>query len=293
MADRTVRCSDYEHYREGGVVVEFGAAPAVVRGLVEGRTYFAVVEARNFNVLGYDAGASLPARVVPRGAFDSAPRNLRVTGVLRDTAFLRWEAAPAATHYKLQYRIPAESPAWYPTAGGAEIITTATEYVLSLPLTTDKTYEFRVLARDLFEQSVGSGDVVWAGEAGHASNVVSATPVVALDPVADAPGGLAVTGHREHEVLLAWAPVPRARYFVLQLRRADRAYAPLDDWADVQANDGEPRRITGTSATVAGCPPRAPRPAPRTLRPQRAPTQQGALLAPCLLPPAPSRPACP
>ena len=38
-------------------------------GWVEGRTYLAVVEARNFNVLGYDAGASLPARVVPRGAF--------------------------------------------------------------------------------------------------------------------------------------------------------------------------------------------------------------------------------
>ena len=79
MADRTVRCSDYEHYRESGVVVEFGAVPAVVRGLVEGRTYLAVVEARNFNVLGYDAGASLPARVVPRvvipNATPSEPRS--------------------------------------------------------------------------------------------------------------------------------------------------------------------------------------------------------------------------
>ncbi|KAJ1467327.1 hypothetical protein T484DRAFT_1859130, partial [Baffinella frigidus] len=235
LSDRTVRCSDYVHYEESGEVVEFPAAPALIANLVSGRTYFFVVEAldfdlisgrayffvveaRNLNILGYYSGGSLPARQVPRGAFDTAPTNLRVTGVLRDTAYLVWEAAPAATHYKIQYRIPAESETWFPTTGGSgEIITTATEYVLSLPLTTDKTYEFRVLARDLFEQQtyefrvlardffeqqvrtgqvewageaeVGTGQVEWAGEAEVASNIVSATPVDKLSATADKPTG--------------------------------------------------------------------------------------------------------
>jgi len=61
--------------------------------------------------------------------------------------------------------------------------------VVSLPLTTDKTYEFRVLARDLFEQQVGTGQVEWAGEAEVASNIVSATPVDKLDATADKPTG--------------------------------------------------------------------------------------------------------
>ena len=61
--------------------------------------------------------------------------------------------------------------------------------MVSLPLTTDKTYEFRVLARDLFEQQVGTGQVEWAGEAEVASNIVSATPVDKLDATADKPTG--------------------------------------------------------------------------------------------------------
>jgi hypothetical protein len=157
LSDRTVRCGDYAYYKDAsGAIVEFTSKPAIIANLKQGYTYFMVVEARNRNINGYDYGGSLPARLTPRGAYDSAPTNLLVDGVTRTTVILSWDAAAGATHYRVQFRVPAETAAWQPTSTQPQLLTTGTEYVVE-GLTRDKTYEFRVLARDLFEETVGGG----------------------------------------------------------------------------------------------------------------------------------------
>ena len=256
LNDRTVRCGDYQYYKVNGVTVEFNMKPAVILNLLRGNTYFMVVEARNLNMNGYDYGGSLPARVTPRGAYDSAPTNLRVNGVYSNAVLLSWEAAPGATHYRVQYRVPAEFAYWLPLASDEQLITTATLFHTGekLSLTQDKTYEFRVLARDLFEQQISGGQVQWAGDVSgnpeldqSASNIVSAIPVMYLQT---SPSGLSVVGVRETEVHLQWNALTRATYYVLQYKKVDEAYEPLDFWKDVEANPGEALRFTGTQGAV-------------------------------------------
>ena len=252
LTDRTVRCGEYQHYKEGGIAVEFTGKPAIIRNLRKGYTYFMVVEARNRNINGYDYGGSLPARITPRAAYDSAPTDLRVNGVFRDAVLLSWKAAPGATHYRVQYRVPAESSAWRPPSNQDQLLTTGTEYVV-VQLTQDYTYEFRVLARDLFEQTIGGGQVEWAGdvqgyeEDQYASNIVSATPVHELTGV---PTGLVVVGVRETEVHFRWNALARAEYYVLQYKKVDEAYETLEYWRDVESSAGEARRISATSGAV-------------------------------------------
>jgi hypothetical protein len=252
LADRTVRCTDYQYYKENGAVVEFTSKPVIIRNLQQGNTYFMIVEARNRNINGYYYGGSLPVRLVPRGPYDSAPTNLRVNGVHRDAVLLSWEAAPGATHYRVQYRIPAESASWLPTSNMEQLLTTSTVYAV-LGLTQDKTYEFRVLARDLFESTIGGGQVVWAGdvqgyeEDQFASNIVSATPVQQLH---DPPTGLTVVGVRDTEVHLKWDFLPRADYYVLQYKKLDEPYEHLEFWKDVEANLGESLRLSGNTGVV-------------------------------------------
>jgi hypothetical protein len=234
LADRTVVCGDYVPYVEGGVVKEFTATPAIVRNLVKGVTYFFAVEARNLNVGGYENGGSLPVRIVPRGAYEEAPTNLIVTGVEQTKVYLSWEEATGATHYKIQYRI-SKTSVWLPNTAGYDIITTDTSYQVSVP-TTDVTYEFRVLARDLFELTPGGypTSVAWAGdESGdgrldqHASNIVVGTPV---RPLSTPPSGLTVAGYRETEVHMTWTAVSGADYYMLQYKPVDTPDLPLEDW---------------------------------------------------------------
>lgn len=235
LADRTVVCGDYSPYIESGIVKEYTTTPAIVRGLVKGVTYFFAVESRNLNVGGYENGGSLPVRVVPRGAYQVAPTNLIVTGVERDKVYLSWEAAPAATHYKIQYR-QSKTSVWLPNVPGADIITTAMSYQVSVP-TTDVTYEFRVLARDLFELTPGGypTSVAWAGDTSgnaqldqHASNIAVGTPV---RPLSIPPSGLTVMGYRETEVHVSWTTVVGANYYMLQYKPTDTPELPLRDWA--------------------------------------------------------------
>jgi hypothetical protein len=253
LSDRTVRCRDYAYYKDAsGAIVEFTSKPAIIANLKQGYTYFMVVEARNRNINGYDYGGSLPARLTPRGAYDSAPTNLLVNGVKRTAVILSWDAAAGATHYRAQFRVPAETAAWQPTSTQPQLLTTGTEYVVE-GLTTDKTYEFRVLARDLFEETVGGGEPKWAGDAQgyeedqHASNIVSATPVMELT---QKPTGLVVTGVRDTEVHLSWNAVARANYYVIQYKPLDEAYESLQFWMDVESTTGVARRFTGTSGAV-------------------------------------------
>ena len=257
LADRTVRCTDYAFYQdqESGVVKEFTSRPAIVQGLKQGYNYFVIVEGRNLNINGYDYGGSLPVRVTPRGAFDSAPSNVRVMGVESGRVRLQWEAAAGATHYRVQYRRPAVSETWQPTSAErkAQHITTGTEFVVK-ELTQNEIYQFRVLARDLFEETTGEEDVKWAGEEQgddekdqFASNIVSATPV---SPLQGTPSGLSVVGVRETEVHLTWNALEAAVYYVLQYKRLDEAYEQLEFWKDFEANPGEVLRITTTSGVV-------------------------------------------
>ena len=252
LTDRTVRCGDYEYYKENESIVEFTSKPALIKNLRSGYTYFMVVEARNHNVNGYDYGGSLPVTLTPRGAYDSAPTNLRVNGVQHNAVLLSWDAAPGATHYRIQFRVPAESASWFPTSNQAQLLTTASEYAV-VELMQDKTYEFRVLARDLFEQTVGGGQLSWAGdvqgyeEDQFASNIVSATPVQQLK---DNPTGLTVMGVRDTEVHLTWNALARADYYVLQYKKFDEAYEMLEYWMDVESKVGEARRFTSTSGQV-------------------------------------------
>ena len=253
LTDRTVRCGDYEYYRDSsGAIVEFTSQPAIVQNLKQGYTYFMVVEARNRNINGFDYGGSLPARLTPRGAYDSAPSNLRVNGVKLDAVLLSWDAAAGATHYRVQWRLPAETAAWKPVSNQPQLLTTGTEFVVE-SLSADITYEFRVLARDLFEETVGGGEPKWAGdvqgyeEDQFASNIVSATPVRKLT---EKPQGLVVTGVRDTEVHLSWNAVARADYYVIQYKKLDEAYETLQFWMDVESNVGEARRFTGTSGVV-------------------------------------------
>ncbi len=173
-------------------------------------------------------------RLIPRGEYMRAPRDLTVTGVESRKVYLSWTAAPSATHYKVQYRDPLASAAWLPNTG-PEIITTATTAVID-GLTTDRAYEFRVIARDLFEVSAGSGTVAWIGDDSgtaqadqHASNIVTGTP---LQPLTITPTGLMLVGYRDTEVHLRWTPVAGAMYYIVQYRRKDTALRPIENWLD-------------------------------------------------------------
>jgi hypothetical protein len=52
LSDRTVKCSNYDYYRENGAIKEFTSAPAIVRQLNTDMIYFFVVESRNLNIGG-------------------------------------------------------------------------------------------------------------------------------------------------------------------------------------------------------------------------------------------------
>ena len=228
LTDHTIQCQDYAPYTQGSSAGEWLTNTVIVRGLQEDHIYFFYVTARNLNINGYEYGGSPPAHFTPTRAYARAATSLAVQGVTAASVLLAWTAAQGAVEYRVQWRNPAVGDPW---TGSATVTDTSYEVP---SLATGAQYDFRVLARDLY-QPLGTGAFVWAGDASgsplkdqSASNVVAGTPTL---PLSAAPSGLTVTGYADTEVQLAWAPAAGALYYQVQYRHTDRPYAPLEPWA--------------------------------------------------------------
>ena len=228
LTDHTVQCSDYSPYTMGSSGGEWLSTIVAVQGLHEDHIYFFYVTARNLNINGYQYGGSPPVHFTPTRAYSGAATNLVVQGVRDTSVLLAWTAAPGAVEYRVQWRAPIIGDPW---TGSATVAGTAYEVTA---LTTGMQYDFRVLARNLYEP-LGSGAFEWAGDASgsayldqDASNVVGATP---QPPLTASPTGLSVTGYAATEVRLAWLPTTGALYYQLQYRHQDRPDAPLEPWS--------------------------------------------------------------
>ena len=217
LSDRTVVCSDYALYHYAGINSELNSSRAFIANLHEYHIYFFYVQARNFNIMGYENGGGSPIQVVPRPAYSKAAIDLEVLGVTTTSVLLAWTAAIGAVQYKVQWRIPASANAWT-----GSMVTPDTQVTVT-GLSLGVHYDFRVLATDLFLK-VGSSTVLWAGdESGsdmkdqYGSNLVFAVPI---QPLTVAPSALRVTGYRDTEVQLQWTQVPGAYYYHVLYRYA-------------------------------------------------------------------------